>query len=65
MDWRWFNVGTPPWRLFGRRVKLLTLFNRRSTHAHYWGASLLQIGKRHLLAVGHWGVRALFVGQTP
>lgn len=64
MDLCWFNWSAPVWRIGRTRVRLWNLFNRRSTQGHWWGVGLLQIGKRHLLFVGHDGVRALFLGET-
>ncbi|MGH2352516.1 MAG: hypothetical protein ACRDI2_23790 [Chloroflexota bacterium] len=65
MAMNWCNLSAP-WLRVGRlRIRLWNLFNRRSTEGHWWGVGLLQIGQRHLLFVGHCGVRALFVGETP
>lgn len=65
MAWDWFNASAPFLRLGRRRVRLWNLFHRRTDWERHWGVGLLQIGQRHLLFVGHCGVRALFLGETP
>ena len=62
---RWFNWDAPRLSILGRNVWFWVLFNRHSTEGHWWGVGILQVGRRHLLFVGHCGIRALFIGQTP
>lgn len=65
MDWRWFNAGSPNLKIRGRNVWLWNAFNRYTSDGeHWWGGGLLQVGRRHLLYVGHSGVSVLFIGQT-
>ena len=66
MKIRWFNISAPSLKIGNLYIRPFTVFNRRCADGdHYWGISLLQIGKRHLFCVAFSGVSILFIGKVP
>jgi hypothetical protein len=63
--WRWFNVGGPVFVINGTFIQLWNAFHKDSTAGRFWGFGILQIGHRHLFAVGFSGVSILFIGRIP
>ena len=70
MTFRWFNLSPHGilWR--GYLIKPWNAFNRwfdphwatqMNEPAHQWGFGLLQIGRRHLIYIGHDSAYLLFV----
>lgn len=72
VDLRWFNWSAREIAIRRRdRIRTLiayvwlwNIFNRVSTHGHFWGVGVLQIKNRHLFYIGHNGVSICFIGRT-